>query len=115
SSPDLPGNPRSTRSSVLFNGCQHAREWASPMTAMYVADTMLGSYATDTRVHALLDKIEVIVIPIVNVDGYEYTWASSSNLLWRKNRRNNGNGSFGVDLNRNWGHQWGGEGASMAT
>lgn len=27
--------------------------------------------------------------------------------MWRKNRRDNGNGSFGVDLNRNWGFLWG--------
>jgi len=28
--------------------------------------------------------------------------------LWRKNRRNNGDGTYGVDLNRNYGCQWGG-------
>jgi hypothetical protein len=27
--------------------------------------------------------------------------------MWRKNRRNNGDGSWGVDLNRNYGYQWG--------
>jgi len=32
--------------------------------------------------------------------------------LWRKNRHNNGGGSFGVDLNRNWATGWGGEGSS---
>ncbi|MCH7516305.1 MAG: hypothetical protein IIB08_04130, partial [Bacteroidetes bacterium] len=27
-------------------------------------------------------------------------------MVWRKNRRDNG-GSFGVDLNRNFGYKWG--------
>jgi hypothetical protein len=35
--------------------------------------------------------------------------------MWRKNRRNNGNGSFGVDLNRNYGYKWGGSGSSGDT
>src|SRR5207248_1728560 len=41
------------------------------------------------------------------------TW--SSNRLWRKNRRNNLDGNYGVDLNRNWGYQWGGLGSSSST
>ena len=27
--------------------------------------------------------------------------------MWRKNRRNNGDGTFGVDLNRNYSYMWG--------
>ena len=27
--------------------------------------------------------------------------------MWRKNKRNNGDGTYGVDLNRNWGYMWG--------
>jgi hypothetical protein len=34
-----------------------------------------------------------------------HSWTVSR--FWRKNRRNNGGGVFGVDLNRNWGHMWG--------
>src|SRR5437867_5784979 len=44
-------------------------------------------------------------VPVVNPDGYAYT--ESSDRYWRKNRRDNGDGTFGVDLNRNWGYQWG--------
>ena len=32
---------------------------------------------------------------------------SLENRLWRKNRRQNANGSFGVDPNRNYGYMWG--------
>jgi hypothetical protein len=31
---------------------------------------------------------------------------------WRKNRRNNGGGIYGVDLNRNYSYMWGGPGSS---
>ncbi|MBS0198171.1 MAG: hypothetical protein JSR77_15565 [Planctomycetes bacterium] len=114
SAPDQPGNPRSARPQVMVEGAQHAREWISPCVNMWVADRMLETYATDPAIRTVLDSVEVIVVPVINVDGYEYTWIPA-NRLWRKNRRNNGNGTFGVDLNRNWGYQWGGEGASTAT
>src|SRR5690606_22812703 len=40
--------------------------------------------------------------------------ATGSYRSWRKNRRNNGNGSYGVDLNRNYGFMWGTGGASKS-
>lgn len=94
----------------LFNACQHAREWATPMTAMLLAETLIEGAGSDPRIDAILAKAEVYVVPVSNPDGYQYSWDVAR--LWRKNRRNNGNGTFGVDLNRNWGYQWGGEGAS---
>jgi murein tripeptide amidase MpaA len=90
---------------LLFNGCQHAREWVAVMVPMYVADRLIREYATNTAIQQLLDRAVVYVVPIVNPDGYLYSW--STDRLWRKNRRNNGNGNFGVDNNRNWGYQWG--------
>lgn len=108
--PDLPGNPKNARPQLMFNGCQHAREWISPMTVMFFADQLIAGYGTDQRITDILNNAEIILIPIVNPDGYDYTW--TTNRLWRKNRRTNGDGSFGVDPNRNWGYQWGGEGAS---
>ncbi|MDX2131110.1 MAG: M14 family zinc carboxypeptidase [Planctomycetota bacterium] len=109
--PDQPGNPRISRPAVLFNSCQHAREWATPMTTMWIGDRLLESYGTDARLSALVNQCEIIIIPVVNCDGYEFSW-QPNNRLWRKNRRDNGDGTFGVDPNRNWGYQWGGEGAS---
>ena len=93
---------------VLFNGTQHAREWISPPTTMYIADTLADGYGVDPTITALLNKVEVIVIPVVNPDGYEYTYAPSGDRYWRKNRRNNGGSCAGVDLNRNWGSDWNG-------
>ena len=99
---------------VLFNGTQHAREWISPPTTMYIADTLADSYGSDPTITALLDRVEVIVIPVVNPDGYEYTYSPSGYRFWRKNRRDNGGSCDGVDLNRNWGSDWNG-GQSTST
>ncbi len=99
--PDKPG--------VLFNGCQHAREWVAVMTPMYIAETLVNSYDSDPLLQQLMDQVEFYVVPIVNPDGYVYSW--DVDRLWRKNRRFNGDGSMGVDLNRNWGFEWGGPGS----
>jgi murein tripeptide amidase MpaA len=96
----------------IFTGTLHAREWACTMTTMWIADQFVENNTIDPRIAAVLDSAEVFVFPVQNPDGYEYTWATGGNRLWRKNRRNNGDGSFGVDLNRNWAFQWGGGGAS---
>jgi len=93
-----------------FTGTQHAREWGGTMTAMWIIDRLVEDADTDARVGAVLDASEVFVFPVMNPDGYLYSW--STNRLWRKNRRLNSGGSYGVDLNRNWGFQWGGQGAS---
>ncbi len=107
--PDSAEFPKASRPQLLWHGAQHAREWISPMVSMFLGDQFLMQYGSGGISKALLDRVEFVIVPVVNADGYEYTW--TTNRLWRKNRRNNG-GSYGVDLNRNWGYQWGGEGAS---
>lgn len=105
--------PAGTRApGVLVNAAQHAREWATPMTAMYMVERLVEGADRDARVSALLDRAEIFVVPVANPDGYEWSWAAPANRLWRKNRRINGDGTVGVDLNRNWGWQWGGAGSS---
>jgi carboxypeptidase T len=47
----------------------------------------------------------VWIVPLVNPDGLEYS--IHFYRYWRKNRRDNGRGSFGVDLNRNYDFKWG--------
>ena len=95
---------------VLFNATQHAREWGATTATLYIADQLVALEGTDPRITALLGRAWVDVVPVCNPDGYVYSW--TTNRLWRKNRRNNGDGTFGVDLNRNWAFQWGGGGAS---
>ena len=108
--PDMPGNARDDRPVVLWNGAQHAREWVSPMTVSYIASKLAEDYGSDPRVTDLINNTRLVIVPVMNPDGYLYTWSDAR--FWRKNRRNNGDGTFGVDLNRNWGYEWGGQGAS---
>ncbi|CAG8598106.1 1116_t:CDS:2 [Ambispora gerdemannii] len=91
---------------VWIQGGQHAREWAAISSVMYLTNALIKGFNRNSRITNLLEKVEFIIIPIVNPDGYVYTWIDPSNnvyRLWRKNRRVNSDSSIGVDLNRNWG------------
>ena len=92
---------------VVFIGAHHAREWLSVEMSLYLAEYILKNYATNAQLKADVDNLEIWIVPISNADGVEYTWSASMYRYWRKNRRDNGDGTFGVDLNRNWGYQWG--------
>jgi len=95
---------------IFLSGGQHAREWVGPTTTLYVAEQLITRYSTDTVVRNLLTNGIFYVVPLMNPDGYVFTW--TSNRLWRKNRRLNTGGSYGVDLNRNWDDHFGGSGSS---
>jgi carboxypeptidase T len=90
---------------ILFIGGIHAREWISVEVPFYLAQYLIEAYSTDQSVKRLVDSREIWIIPLLNPDGLEYSRTVSRD--WRKNRRENGNGTFGVDLNRNFGYKWG--------
>lgn len=89
---------------VLYTALHHAREPQGMMTVLYYMYYLLEKYGIDPEVTYLVNNREIYFIPVVNPDGYEYnrTTNPSGGGMWRKNRRNNG-GSYGVDLNRNYG------------
>merc|ERR1711970_715825 len=105
------GAKNSGKPQIWINGGQHAREWIAPAAVMYMTEHLLKGYKSkDPKVRKLLDKFEFVVAPVINPDGYEYS--HTGNRLWRKNRRKNADGTYGVDLNRNWDNHWGEGGAS---
>ncbi len=113
STPSIPGGlPKPT---FLITAGQHAREWIGVSSGMYIADRLVRGYGVNSQITGFVDNIEFIIVPVVNPDGYRYTFpidqGGGGDRYWRKNRRSNGS-SFGVDTNRNWGFQWGGAGAS---
>ena len=59
-----------------------------------------------SEVSYLVDNRELYFVPVINPDGYAYNEQISPNGggMWRKSRRNNGGGIYGVDLNRNYGY-----------
>ena len=89
---------------VLYDALHHAREPASMQQLIFYMWYLLENYATNTEVKAIVDNTELYFIPVVNPDGYIYNETTNPNGggFWRKNRRNNGNGTFGVDNNRNY-------------
>ncbi|KAL0481044.1 carboxypeptidase [Acrasis kona] len=100
-----------TKPSIVYNGGQHAREWISPMTNAYLANRMLHEYGKVDLTTKLINSINWYIVPIVNVDGYTYTW--SDDRLWRKTRSvNKGSKCVGVDPNRNWDYEWTSGGSS---
>ncbi len=94
---------------VGFDALVHAREPQSMATLMYYMWYLLQNYGTNPEVTYLVNNREIYCVPCFNPDGYEYNRTTNPNGggMWRKNRRNNGDGSYGVDLNRNFGYAWG--------
>ncbi|XP_042877673.1 carboxypeptidase B-like [Penaeus japonicus] len=93
------------RSPVLFvDGGMHAREWVSPAAATYLVGRLLES-------PDLTRDVEWRVIPLLNPDGYVYSW--TNDRMWRKNRGATRSAlCTGVDINRNFDYHWGESGSS---
>ncbi|MDB2405485.1 M14 family zinc carboxypeptidase [Arcobacteraceae bacterium] len=85
---------------MLYTGTVHAREWIGNELAVSFIDYLLSNYSSNPKVLKTLTKNTLYIVPCLNPDGFEYSRAHFS--FWRKNRRNNGDGTFGVDLNRNF-------------
>ena len=100
------GGVADDKNAVLLTGTMHAREWLSTMTVMCIADALASGYDVDPAITEVLDRTDVLVVPMVNPDGYVLTW--NGERYWRKNTRD----GYGVDLNRNFSVAWGGPGAS---
>ena len=105
------GQKDGSRPAVIFSATQHAREWIAPEMVRRLMYTYLERWeADDEPTKKLLQSTELWFVPVMNPDGYEYTFTDER--LWRKNLRdNNGDGvtqvGDGVDPNRNYPSHWG--------
>ncbi|NIA31675.1 MAG: hypothetical protein GWP06_17420, partial [Actinobacteria bacterium] len=113
----------STEADALFMSNIHAREIIVPEVTMYFMHYLIDNYGTDPYVTHLVNNREIWIIPTMNPDGHEYVFTGhievaihytpSDPIWWRKNMRDNNNtgvfewGFDGVDLNRNFGFNWG--------
>ncbi|XP_065600017.1 carboxypeptidase B2 [Cyrtonyx montezumae] len=104
------GNPKS----AIWIDCGiHAREWISPAFCLWFIGHAIHLRERDQIMTTLLEHFDFYVMPVMNVDGYEYTWSKPSNRLWRKSRSSHSNsGCIGTDMNRNFDAKWCGRGAS---
>lgn len=112
-----PGEAQAQGTPVAFYmGCHHAREHLSVEVPLKFAKHLASKYGVDPEVTRLVDSREIYIAPIVNPDGHVYDYVDGHRgRMWRKNRRPNGNGDVGTDLNRNYGYMWGSGGASPDT
>ncbi|TNY17817.1 hypothetical protein DMC30DRAFT_404884 [Rhodotorula diobovata] len=113
---------RGRKLGFVIAGTQHAREWIAASTLIYlVHDLVAPNDKGKTTHHKLLNSVEFTFVPVVNPDGYVYSW--DTDRLWRKSRQPVGSPSspssssssssdkppkacFGIDLNRNWGYEF---------
>lgn len=94
---------------VLYNSLTHAREPNGASQMLFFMWYLLENYAIDPELQYIVNNAELYFIPCINPDGYVYneTTDPMGGGYWRKNRRDNNDGTFGVDLNRNYGYFWG--------
>ncbi|MDQ3940439.1 MAG: M14 family metallopeptidase [Actinomycetota bacterium] len=111
-----------------LDGVHHAREWPASEYSMIFAHSLVERFGKDPKVTSILNTSRVIIVPIVNVDGFDYSRESlaQNSLLgagngfegyWRKNRRSftgvtvpeaqKNPDAYGVDPNRNYAYLWG--------
>lgn len=119
-----------------IDAVHHAREWPASEFTMSFAHYLVEKYGKDPKVTSLLKKARVILVPVVNVDGFNYSRESVLSFhsaarndpgdaqaiagtegYWRKNRRSFTGitvpvaqvnpDAHGVDPNRNYAYLWG--------
>ena len=89
-----------TKPALFFTGTIHAREWIGIELAIAYARYVLEHIDYDPQLNQLLERSTFYMVPCANPDGFEYSRKHFS--FWRKNRRQNADGTYGVDLNRNF-------------
>lgn len=77
----------------------HGREWLTTSTALY----LISAFLEDS---SLLSTFSVLIVPVLNPDGYAYTW--TRDRFSRKNRAPTpskdwlGRPCYGIDVSRNF-------------
>ncbi len=94
---------------VFYNSLIHSREPAAGRALQRFMEYLCQNYGSNQTVTDVVNGRELYFMPVVNPDGYAYNEETNpfGGGLWRKNRRANVGGTFGVDLNRNFDFEWG--------
>jgi murein tripeptide amidase MpaA len=89
---------------ILIVSLHHAREITTTELSMYTIAKLTSEYGKDPVITRALNENQIWIVPVVNPDGLHHVF--TKNNWWRKNKRNHGNNTFGVDLNRNYDLGW---------
>lgn len=97
---------------LFFFALHHAREWPTVNILLFAADSLVSGYGSDAHITEVVDSRQIWLMPVVNPDGYY--WCYDQGHDWRKNRRwFSQYGTYGVDLNRNYGGSYDGSPIGM--
>ncbi|KAG8452314.1 hypothetical protein GDO86_004210 [Hymenochirus boettgeri] len=108
----LSGKEKTAKHAVWIDCGIHAREWISPAFCLWFVGHSVEYYGVDVPMTKLLRYLDFYILPVMNVDGYHFSWIKS-NRMWRKNRSVYPDSDcIGTDLNRNFDAGWCGPGAS---
>ena len=92
------------KKTVVVTSGLHAREWLSVTSSLYSL-YQLVSNSHDAQELSLLDDLDFLFVPVMNPDGYVYSW--ETDRLWRKNRQDTGVPICkGIDLDHSFNYQW---------
>lgn len=88
---------------VVITSGIHAREWISISSSCFILFQLLSDYENgNLSVKRYLENLDFFFLPVMNPDGYEYTWKSER--LWRKNRQKTFNPRCpGIDIDHSFG------------
>lgn len=92
------------KKTIVITGGVHAREWISTSSVLYSLYELLifHDQNPDSKEMAHLD---FLFIPVLNPDGYEYSW--THDRLWRKNRQQTVNPNcIGIDIDHSYDYHW---------
>uniref|UniRef100_A0A8C5MC21 Carboxypeptidase B n=1 Tax=Leptobrachium leishanense TaxID=445787 RepID=A0A8C5MC21_9ANUR len=107
------GKSGSNKKAIFIDCGFHAREWVTPAFCQWFVKEAINSYGSDEEFTNLLDNLDFYILPVLNVDGYAYSW--TNDRLWRKTRSLNKNQKcVGTDPNRNFDAAWCTGGASAS-
>ncbi|XP_004419328.1 PREDICTED: carboxypeptidase B [Ceratotherium simum simum] len=107
------GKAGSNKPAIFIDCGFHAREWISPAFCQWFVREAVRTYGSEIQTRELLDKFDFYVLPVLNIDGYVYTWTKAR--MWRKTRSTySGSRCIGTDPNRNFDAGWCSIGASSS-
>jgi murein tripeptide amidase MpaA len=101
----------SGKKAFWMDGGIHAREWITTAAMNWMLSKTLELYGSDETVTNIVDNLNLYYAPVINPDGYSYTW--TDDRMHRKTMMPNGcSSNTGTDPNRNWAFHWGEAGQS---
>ncbi|KAK2072264.1 hypothetical protein P8C59_006630 [Phyllachora maydis] len=100
-----PASDDKPRKTVLLTGGIHGREWISTSTVNYLIWSFATAYGKDRVITKFLQQFDIVFLPVLNPDGYQYTW--DTDRLWRKSRQPTPTRFCrGQDLDHAFGYAW---------